>query len=312
MSPDLFSNGARPTLELRPDQVAARDAIIAALAEGVPRPLVSVPTGGGKSLILGSTALSLAAQDKRVLLLAPRTELILQNASAVLRLDPNSPVGVCSAGAGGDDLRANIVVASTATAFARRHRLMQTDAVLLDECHMMPPRETSMISKIMSTLKELNGGDEPPSVGARATPHRTGAGCLVEAGIFERVVYERRVADMIVENLLCPIRSMVPKQGKIDTRGVGIRQGEYDAAALEAAAMRGDATEQAVKRVVEVGRQEARRSWLVFAVGVEHAQRIARRCRSMEYQPRSCLGTPTPRKERRPSGGFEMVRCRPS
>ena len=50
--------------------------------------------------------------------------------------------------------------------------------------------------------------------------------------------------------------------------------GEFHAARLEAAAMAGDTTAQAVARTIEVAEAENRTAWLIFASGVAHAQQI--------------------------------------
>ncbi len=78
-------------------------------------PWVSMPTGSGKSIVLGAIAAKLAGDGKRVLALAHRGELINQNAGALTRLDPLADMGVCHAGSGRDDLESRIVIASTAT-----------------------------------------------------------------------------------------------------------------------------------------------------------------------------------------------------
>ncbi len=102
-------------LTLRPDQQDAVDAVLAALAEGIRRPLVAMPTGSGKSIVLGAIATRLAAEGKRVLVLAHRGELIHQNAGALARLDPLADFGICHAGSGRDDLVSRIVIGSTPT-----------------------------------------------------------------------------------------------------------------------------------------------------------------------------------------------------
>ncbi len=127
----------------------------------------------------------------------------------------------------------------------------------------------------MERLAEL-AGDEPPLIGLTATPFRLDAGSLIGAGLFERVVYERQIGEMIAEGLLSPIRTKIPRTGQIETAGIRITAGDYNAAALEKAAMASDLTEQAVARAVEVGRAEGRKSWLFFGASVDHANRIER------------------------------------
>jgi DNA repair protein RadD len=282
---------------LRPDQVEARDAALAALEDGGRRPLIVMPTGSGKSMVIGGLASVLASQRKRVLVLAHRHELIEQNAGALLRIDPLAPVGICHAGSGRDEHHAAIVVASIATIYRRRHKIARFDVVVIDEAHLLSPRDDAMIGKIMQTLAGLAGGTEPPLIGLTATPFRTGLGNLVEAGLFQAVVFERSIATMIEAGQLCPIRTKAPKGGRIDTRGVRVVAGEFKADELAAAAMQADVVEQAVARAVEVGRADSRRSWLFFSTSVEHAHRIEIALTSHGVTAATVTGeTPTPER----------------
>lgn len=265
---------ASSAITLRADQLDARDAALAAIDDGIRRPLIVMPTGSGKSVVIGGLASTLAAQRKRVLILAHRHELIQQNAGALLRIDPLAPVGICHAGSGRDEHHALIVVASIATIYRRRHKLSRFDVVILDEAHLLSPRDDAMIGRIMARLAELAGGTEPPLVGLTATPFRTDAGSLVDAGLFESVVFERTIATMIEAGQLCQVRTKAPNAGRIDTRGVHIAAGEFKADELAAAAMHGDVVGKAVTRTVEVGRAESRRSWLIFSTSIDHARLI--------------------------------------
>jgi DNA repair protein RadD len=76
-------------------------------------PLACVPTGGGKSLIMGTLvheALS-NAPAARALILAHRKELIQQNVRAVASVMPLGQIGVYSAGLKSRDRTSPIIVA---------------------------------------------------------------------------------------------------------------------------------------------------------------------------------------------------------
>jgi hypothetical protein len=139
------------------------------------------------------------------------------------------------------------------------------DVILLDEAHLLGPGSSTMLARIRAAL-----GD-PPLVGVTATGFRTDSASLIDAGIFETVVHETTIGGALAAGLLCPLVTKAPRQGRIDLSNVPIVAGEFHAGALEAAAMAGDVTAQAVARTVEVARSEQRRSWLIFASGVAHA-----------------------------------------
>lgn len=88
--------------------------------------------------------------------------------------------------------------------------------------------------------------------------------------------HQTTIGEALAAGLLCPLVTRAPRQGRIDLSNVPIVAGEFHAAKLEAAAMAGDVTAQAVARTVEIARSEGRKSWLIFASGVAHAQLVGR------------------------------------
>lgn len=253
----------------RPDQIEAHNAVVAALDAGICRPLVIAPMAWGKSVLLAMLAVTLSRRGRRILCLGHRKELLEQNLRALRRLDAAVDVGLCAANLNSDNISARVVVGSTATVYRRLARVGHVDNVLLDEAHLLSTGTSTMLARIREAL-----GD-PPLVGVTATGFRTDRADLVEAGIFDCVVHETTIADALAAGLLCPLVTKAPKAGRIDLAGVPIVAGEFHAASLEAAAMAGNVTAQAVARTVEVARAEDRRSWLLFASGVAHAHQIA-------------------------------------
>lgn len=262
-------SGKRKSLTPRPDQIEAHDAIISALDAGIARPLAEEPMAWGKSVLLAMLCRTLSDRDMRVLCLAHRRELLEQNSGVLQRLDPTLDVGLCAANLNSDNTSARIVVGSTPTIYRRLPRIGRVDVMLLDEAHLLGPGSSTMLARIRKAL-----GD-PPLIGVTATPYRTDSASLVEAGIFDTVVHRTTIGDALGRGLLAPLVTRAPQQGRIDLSEVPIVAGEFHARALEAAAMAADITAQAVARTVEIARREGRRSWLIFASGVAHAQQVA-------------------------------------
>jgi DNA repair protein RadD len=257
----------------RPDQQAAHDAIIAALDDGLHRPLAVEPMAWGKSILLAMLVATLSARGQRVLCLAHRKELLEQNLGVLRRLDPNIDVGLCAANLKNDNTTARVVIGSTPTIYRRLGRLGPVDVILLDEAHLLGPGSSTMLARIREAL-----GD-PPLVGVTATAYRTDSASLVDADIFDAVVHETTIADALAAKLLCPLVTKAPKAGRIDLSGVRVVAGEFHAGEMERAAMAGDTTSLAIARTVEVARAENRRSWLIFASGVAHAHQIGEELR---------------------------------
>lgn len=258
----------RKSLTPRPDQIAAHDTVIDALDAGVRRPLAIEPMAWGKSVLLAMLCATLSDRGLRVLCLAHRRELLEQNSGVLQRLDPTLDVGLCAANLQSDNTTAAVVVGSTPTIYRRLPRIGQVGVILLDEAHLLGPGSSTMLARICEAL-----GD-PPLVGVTATGYRTDSASLVDAGIFETVVHETTIGDALAAGLLCPLVTRAPRQGRIDLSDVPIVAGEFHARALEAAAMAGDVTAHAVARTVEIARSEDRKSWLIFASGVAHAEQI--------------------------------------
>ena len=95
------------TLQLRPYQRAAIDAIYDYFAAATGHPLIVIPTAGGKSLVMAAFIQEVLAQwpDERIVILTHVRELISQNFAELIRLWPEAPAGIYSAGLNRRDAR---------------------------------------------------------------------------------------------------------------------------------------------------------------------------------------------------------------
>lgn len=275
----------------RSDQLDALAAVLDALDRGVRRLLVEAPCAWGKSVLIAMLALELVRRGWRVLILAHRHELLEQNTGALLRLDPDADVGICSASLRADRLDAEIVVGGTATIYRRLNRIGCFDAVLLDEAHLLGPGSTSMLGTILKAL------GNSPLIGFTATPYRTDSGSLITAELFDQVVWRMGVIEAIDAGLLVPLVTKSPKVGRIDTAHVPIVAGEFQHRPLEQAALAGSVTHDAVLRTLAVAAEENRRSLLFFAIGVAHCAAISEELREQGVSHAVITGE-TPTEER--------------
>ena len=84
-------------MQLREYQQEAVDAAYESLKGVLCNPLIDLPTGSGKSLVLAEIARrAVKDYDGRVIILAHRKELLSQNADKVKRLAPELSVGISS------------------------------------------------------------------------------------------------------------------------------------------------------------------------------------------------------------------------
>src|SRR5690606_21971558 len=104
-------------LQLRDYQRAAVDSLYDYWREKPGSPLLVLPTGAGKSLVLGTVCKELveAYPDMRILIVTHVRELILSNYRELQNIWPLAPAGIFSAGVGRRDAHAQIIFGGVQT-----------------------------------------------------------------------------------------------------------------------------------------------------------------------------------------------------
>ena len=259
---------------LRPYQSAAIDAVLDYWGNGGGNPLVSMATGTGKSVVIAELVRELHAinPDIRLLMLVHVKELVAQNVQALLRSYPGANIGINSAGLGRRDKRQPILFASIQSV----HRMGpdeigQRDVVLIDEAHLVPRSGEGMYLTLLERLRRAS--PDMRVAGFTATPFRLDSGRLDDGAgrLFDDVVFNYGIAEGIRDGFLSPLVSKATASS-MDVRGVARRGGEFVAGALEVAVDKDWITRAAVDEMAALG--EARRSWLAFCAGVQHAEHV--------------------------------------
>src|SRR5210317_980635 len=123
-------------MKLREYQSAAVDAVYDHLRTRDDNPVVVLPTGAGKSLVLGRIATdAVRLWNGRVLILAHVKELLQQNAEKIKSLREGIPVGIYSAGLKRRDTETPILVAGIQSIYQRACDLDPFDLIIIDEAH---------------------------------------------------------------------------------------------------------------------------------------------------------------------------------
>ena len=269
------------SLTLRPYQSGAIHGIYSYFANQSGNPLIVIPTAGGKSLVMATfiEGVLKAYPDQRILVVTHVRELIQQNHAELMRLWPDAPAGIYSAGLKQRDLRSPILFAGIQSIHKHVYDVQQCDLVLIDEAHLIPRSSNTMYRRFLDGLKRLNPAMKV--IGLTATPYRLDSGLLHEGkdAIFTDVAFEASVRELIDDGYLAPVISK-PMATQIDVTGVGTRAGEFIAKELEAAVDKDSITQAAVDEIVTFG--EDRKSWLVFCAGVD---RKSTRLNSSHYSP---------------------------
>lgn len=283
-------------MQLRPYQRQAIDALKAYWGQQGGNGLIVLPTGSGKSLVLAALCQELL-EDYPTLRIAIAThvrELISQNYLELLKIWPLAPAGIYSAGIGRRDMRNQILFCGIQSAFNKTKQIGSFDILLVDEAHLISKNAATMYGKFINSLK----ADTPDMriVGLTATAFRLDSGRLDRGKerLFDKVVYDASVTDLIEQGYLSPLISKATAT-QLDVSQVQKRGGEFIPGQLEVAVDKDWITKSAAKEIVQFGQD--RKSWLAFCAGVAHAEHVRNAIRSFNITCEMVTGE-TPKAER--------------
>lgn len=281
-------------IDLRPYQREAIDSLYAWFSTQSGDPVIVVPTGGGKSPIQAAFIQEVLSHwpDQRVLFLVHVKELVEQNHRTLISLWPGAPAGIYSAGAGRREADPPIVVASIQSVYKKASLLGYRDLVIVDEAHRIPSEGEGMYQTLLTGLREINPNLR--LIGLTATPYRMGQGYLWdgEGALFDGPSYQIDIGTLVRLGYLSPLTT-APVSARADLSGVHKRQGDFVESELETAM--DSITEAACREVVILASE--RKKWLVFCVGIAHAEHVTEEFRKLGVMAELVTGS-TPGDER--------------
>lgn len=240
-------------------------------------PLIAMPTGTGKSLVIAETIKQVIQRypSQRIVALTHVKELITQNADALCDQWPSCGYGINSAGLKQRDTANSVIFGGIASVKSIAERLGHRDLMLVDEAHLLGPNDDSMYGTVIAGLKQIN--PKLKVIGYTATPYRQGMGSLTNGSIFTDIAFDitgmNSFNRLIHDGWLCPV---YPKrtQVELDVSNVGMANGDFLKNELEDAVNEDKVTYAACKEIFRYGQD--RTSWLVFTSGIKHAEHVAR------------------------------------
>lgn len=261
---------------LRPYQEQGVSSIYQYFHEFHGNPVLAMPTGTGKSLVIAAFVKSVFQnyQGQRILGLTHVKELITQNFQAVQSIWPAAPVGINSAGLRRRDIHTPILFGGIASVRGWVEYLGKIDLIIIDECHLVSHKADTMYRKLVAYLK----GKNPmlKVIGLSATPFRMGLGMITDGGIFDDVCFDmtslEKFNELIKDGYLVP---PIPKPTSVqlNVEHVGTQGGDFKQKDLQAAVDKDYITRKAVDEMIELA--DGRKHWLIFASGIHHAENIA-------------------------------------
>lgn len=252
------------------------DYTAAANGEKHDNPLIGLPTGTGKSLVIARAIQKIVEYFPwhRGIVLTHVKELIAQNSKKLLDVWPTAPVGVCSAGLNKRDTAQPIIFGGIGTIVNRVGELGHRDYVFIDEAHLVGDKEDAMYIRTLNAMREVN-----PNlivIGLSATLYRMKMGKLTDNGIFNKVAFDLTNVDgfnrLLAEGYIAPLIPQ-PTETTLDTSEVKKSGGEFQSGSLEEAVDKDHITRACCAEMV--AKASDRRCWIVFASGVKHAEHIA-------------------------------------
>ena len=249
-------------------------------------PLISMPTGTGKSVVIAEMfrLLNLHNSSCRALMLTHRKTLIEQNFKKLVSLWPTVPAGIHSAGINRRDTKQRFIFAGVQSIVNRLDHFAPVDYILVDEAHLVGGEEASQYVKVLKHFQEINGNAR--IIGLSATPYRTDCGHLLDSWLFTDSVIDYTTKEwfsyFVKEGYMAPLRA-VASQTYLDADGVKTSgaNGDYVRGALERKLNTEELTKPVCDEVARIGREYGRTRWLIFATGIAHVDALTAELRGM-------------------------------
>jgi len=210
-------------------------------------------------------AAGVAQNNKRVLIIAHRRELLRQISKALTAAGVQH--GMLLGGSTGIP-RANVIVASVFTLANRLKHFPEPDLIIGDEAHHFTP--DSSWGNVVAAFSKAR------VLGVTATPERLdGKGLGV---LFDDMVIGPTVAELTEQGFLSPADVYAPS--KPEMKGVHSRMGDYVKAELEQLMDKPSITGSAVAHYTKLA---PGKKAIAFCVSVKHAQMVAEDFRNAGY-----------------------------
>ena len=270
------------TFELRDYQKEAVEGLYSYWAKGAGNhPLIVAPTGSGKTAIIAQIVRdAMSFPNTKVLIVSHVKELLEQGAKGLLAMYPEADFGFYSASLRQKRLDRPITFAGIQSVWERAFDMIPApDLVLIDEAHMLPKNTETRYGQFIRDLTICN--PQVKVVGLTATPYRLDSGFLHKGkgAVFDGIAYDIPVSRLMEEGWLSTVYS---KGGlkQIDLTNVGRRGGEFIESELAAAASDPELVRATVEEICRLGVD--RKSWLIFASGIKHANMLADGLRDLD------------------------------
>lgn len=247
--------------------------------EGKAKIMLQLPTGAGKTIIFAQIINQFIQQNKRVLVIAHRKELILQ-AHEKIKTITGVTSGIIQSGFR-QNLDCIVQVASIQTLINIENSL-KVDLLIFDEAHHTASQ---------SYIKILDQYRQALVLGVTATPVRTDGRGFKD--IYDRLIIGPSVSELIEQGCLSKFK-MFGAVSKIKTKGIKITAGDFNLKELSQAVSAADITGDLVPTWKKYA--EGKKT-ILFAIDINHSKECTKAFFDAGIPAEHIDGT-TPAKER--------------
>lgn len=255
-------------------QTAAVSSIFSYFTRSSGNPIVAMPTGVGKSVVIARFIKEVFSkyQGQKILVVTHSAKIIKQNYLKLLSIWPTAPAGINSAKLKKRDLISKIIFCGIKSVKKYAKQIGKVDLLLIDECHLISEDKKTEYRVFIDELTQINPLIK--GIGFTATYWRSGYGLLFgqEDSYFTDVCFDLTTLScfnwIVNEGYLTPL---IPRATNVelDVSGVSKVAGDFKSDELEDAVNKEAVTRAALLEMIEAGQDRNR--WLLFCSGVDHA-----------------------------------------
>lgn len=291
---------------------------------GSGHPLIAMPTGTGKSVVIAELIRHVLAlwPSSRIIMLTHVKELIQQNLDKLLRIWPDAPVGVYSAGLNQRQTDAPILFCGIQSVWnkakALAHHERPVELILIDEAHRVPLHDAGTYRRFIADLTAIN--PYMRLIGLTATPYRYvpatktlsgGYQCLTHGTdrLFTDCVYDlsKDLVGLIYQDYLSALWP-VTADYQVNTDDIAVRNGDFAEDELTARLAENEVVASILDEAIALAQQDKRQHWLIFCAGVAQAEAMTGGLRDRGVSVGLVTGTTSSRERTQVIAAFQAGR----